>query len=51
MTSDLDSLTEQTFDDVAATAAERGMTAATRLLAEQFRASEHYHELFDLASE
>ena len=48
MTSDLDSLTQQTFDEVAATAAAQGMAAATELLAGQFRSSEHYHELFDL---
>ncbi|HET6883188.1 MAG TPA: hypothetical protein VFI31_23665 [Pirellulales bacterium] len=48
MSTDLDSLTQQTFDMVAEAAANQGMPAATERLAEHFRASEHYHELFDL---
>lgn len=48
MTSDLNSLDQQTFDDVAEAAAKEGMSAATEKLAEHFRSSEQYHELFDL---
>jgi hypothetical protein len=48
MPTDLDSLTQQTFDALAEVAASEGMSAATERLAEHFRASEHYHELFDL---
>lgn len=48
MTTDLESLTQQTFDTVAETATAQGMTAATAQLAEHFRAAEQYHELFDL---
>ena len=48
MTSDIDSLTQQTFDEVAYAAASQGIKAATERLAERFRAEEHYHELFDL---
>ncbi|HVX10392.1 MAG TPA: hypothetical protein VHC22_04390 [Pirellulales bacterium] len=48
MTSDLDSLSQQTFDEVAGTAASQGLTAATEQLAAHFRSSEHYHELFDV---
>lgn len=48
MTTDLNSLDQQTFDDLAEAAAKQGMSAATEKLAEHFRSSEHYHELFDL---
>jgi hypothetical protein len=48
MTTNLDSLTEQTFDTVAAAADSQGMAAATQRSAEHFRSCESYHELFDL---
>lgn len=39
---------EISFDELAATATSRGVTAATAQLAEHFRRQEQYHELFDL---